>query len=190
MEPGSQAGVLQEILDRLCRESDPAKIYKDLKELSSVPILRDSLAAIGFRKTIKSLKRQQLLVQFVKDLVAKWSPGFLPGPQPEQVPLDFGSVRSPRTAEQSTALEETSQEQVFQVSRVAGREVFLVLSNYSPGTISCLSRSFKSNTFSHPQAPQLRNLDPGDYWSSKYQLAEQNPEQVRTHSESFEVPWQ
>lgn len=129
MEPGSQAGVLQEILDRLCRESDPGKIYKDLKELSSVPILCDSLAEIGFRKTIRSLKKQHLLVTFVKDLVAKWSPGFLLPPQPEQVPLDLGSVRSHRTAQLSTALEETSQEQGFQVSRVAGREVFLGLSN-------------------------------------------------------------
>lgn len=190
MEPGSQAGILQEILDRLCRESDPRKIYKDLKELSSVPVLCDSLAEIGFRKTIRSLKKQQLLVPFVKDLVAKWSPGLLPGPQPEQVPQDFGLVRSPRTAQQSTSLEETSQEQVFQVSRVAGREVFLGLSNYRPGTISCLNASHKSNTGSHPQAPHLRSLDPGENWSSKQQLAVQNPGQVGTHSESFEVPWQ
>lgn len=133
MEPGSQAGALQEILDCLCRESDPRKIYKTLKKLSSVPILCDSLAEIGFRKTIKTLKNQQLLLPFVKDLVDKWSPGFVLGPQPEQDSLDFGLLRSHRTAHQSIGLEETNQEQIFQISRVAGGQVFLGLSKCIPG---------------------------------------------------------
>ena len=71
METSSEAGVLQKLLDRLCQETDPGKIYKTLKKMSSLPSLCDCLAEIGFRKTIKSLKKQQLLVPFVKDLVAQ-----------------------------------------------------------------------------------------------------------------------
>lgn len=190
MEPGSQAGILQKLLDRLCQESDPKKIYKVLKEMSSVPILRDSLAQIDFRKTIKCLKKQQLLVPFVKDLLAKWSTGFRPEPQPEQVPQDFGMEISLPTERQSTSVEEKSQEPVFQVSRVAGREIFLGLSSCSPGTISCLSPSQKSNTSSGPQAPHRRSLDPGENWSSEQQLAGQNPGQVGTPSSVLEEPWQ
>ena len=58
MEGGSQAAVLQKLLDGLCQETDPAKIYKILKKMSSVPSLCDRLAEIGFRKTIKCLKKQ------------------------------------------------------------------------------------------------------------------------------------
>ncbi|XP_034375788.1 uncharacterized protein LOC117721306 [Arvicanthis niloticus] len=75
MESGSQTAVLQKLFDDLCRETDQRKIYQTLMELSTVPSLCDYLAEIGFRETIKQLKKQQLLVQFVKDLVAKWSPG-------------------------------------------------------------------------------------------------------------------
>lgn len=190
MEPSSQTGILQKLLDRLCQESDPKEIYKTLKELSSVPVLRDSLAEIDFRKTIKCLKKQQLLVPFVKDLLAKWSPGFRLEPQPEQVPQDFGLEISLTTQRQSTSIEETSQEPVFQVSGVAGREVFLGLSSCSPGTISCPSPSQKPTTSSDPQVPHSRSLDPGENWSSEQQLAGQNPGQVGTPSSSLEEPWQ
>jgi hypothetical protein len=90
METSSEAGVLQKLLDRPCQETDLGKIYKTLKKMSSLPSLCDCLAEIGFRKTIKSLKKQQLLVPFVKDLVAQWFTGFLHGPQPEQILQDFG----------------------------------------------------------------------------------------------------
>lgn len=188
MEPGSQAGALQEILDCLCRESDPGKIYKTLKKLSSVPILCDSLAEIGFRKTIKTLKNQQLLLPFVKDLVDKWSPGFVLGPQQEQDSLDFGLLRSHRTAHQSTGLEQTNQEQIFQVSRVAGGQVFFGLSKCNPGWIHCLSPSCKSNRDFHPQTPRSPSLDPAETRSSEQQPAVQDPGQVGIQGASFEEP--
>lgn len=62
MEPGTQAGILQKILDSPCQKSNPGKNNKVLKELSSLNVLFESLAEIDFRKTIKSLKKQQLLV--------------------------------------------------------------------------------------------------------------------------------
>ena len=103
METSSEAGVLQKLLDRLCQETDPGKIYKTLKKMSSLPSLCDCLAEIGFRKTIKSLKKQQLLVPFVKDLVAQWSTGFLHGPQPEQTRQDFGLEKGLTTEGRSTS---------------------------------------------------------------------------------------
>ncbi|XP_057608309.1 elongin-A3 member D-like [Chionomys nivalis] len=64
---------LQKLRERLHTETEPDKLYKTLKKLSSVPILCDTLAEIGFRQTIKLLRREQLLVPFAKDLAAKWS---------------------------------------------------------------------------------------------------------------------
>jgi len=188
MEPGSQAGALQEILDCLCRESDPGKIYKTLKKLSSVPILCDSLAEIGFRKTIKTLKNQQLLLPFVKDLVDKWSPGFVLGPQQELDSLDFGLLRSHRTAHQSTGLEETNQEQIFQVSRVAWGQVFFGLSKCYQGWIHCLIPSCKSNRDFHPQTHRSPSLDPAENRSSEQQPAVRDPGQVGIQGASFEEP--
>ena len=69
MESGFQATVLQMFLHGFCQETDQAKIYKILKEMSSVLILCNMLVENGFRKTIKCLKKQQLLVCFLKVLV-------------------------------------------------------------------------------------------------------------------------
>lgn len=64
---------LRKLRERLHTETEPAKLYKTLKKLSSVPILCDTLAEIGFRQTIELLRREQLLVPFAKDLASKWS---------------------------------------------------------------------------------------------------------------------
>ncbi|EDL28599.1 mCG118053 [Mus musculus] len=122
METRSEAGVLQKLLERLCQETDPGKIYKTLKELSSLPILCDTLAEIDFKQTIKSLKKQQLLVPFVKDLVDKWSTGFLLGPQIQQARQDFGLEKGLKREGQSTSSEEKPQKQASQEARGYGRE--------------------------------------------------------------------
>ncbi|KAH0516202.1 RNA polymerase II transcription factor SIII subunit A3-like-2 [Microtus ochrogaster] len=64
---------LRNLRERLHTETEPDQLYQTLKKLSSVPILCDTLAEIGFRQTIELLKREQLLVPFAKDLAAKWS---------------------------------------------------------------------------------------------------------------------
>lgn len=193
MEAGSQTAVLQKLLDGLCQETDPAKIYKILKEMSSVPILCDRLAEIGFRKTIKRLKKEQLLVRFVKDLVGKWSTGSLPEAQAEQTKKDFGLEMSlKRRGGQSTSAEEKPQQCTSQEARRDGREDFLWLSSHSPGKIPCLSpsRSRKSQARSKLRAPQSRSLHCGETRSPEQQLGFQNPVQVGTSWASLEEPWQ
>uniref|UniRef100_A0A8C6HNG0 Uncharacterized protein n=1 Tax=Mus spicilegus TaxID=10103 RepID=A0A8C6HNG0_MUSSI len=109
METSSEASVLQKLLNRLCHKTTPGKIYKTLKELFSLPILLDTLAEIDFKQTIKSLKKQQLLMPFVKDLVAKWSTGFLLGPQLQQARQDFGFEKGLTTKGRNTSPEEKPQ---------------------------------------------------------------------------------
>lgn len=193
MEAGSQRAVLQKLLDGLCQETDPAKIYKILKEMSSVPILCDRLAEIGFRKTIKCLKKEQLLVRFVKDLVGKWSTGSLPEAQPEQTKKDFGlEVSVKRRGVQSTSAEEKPQKRTSQEAGRDGREDFLWLSSQSPGKIPCLSpsRSRKSQARSKVRAAHSGRLHCGENQSPEQQLGFQNPVQVGTSWASLEEPWQ
>lgn len=190
MDSGSQAPVLQKLLDRLCQETDQRKIYKTLKELSAVPILCDRLAEIGFRQTIKHLKKQQLLVQFVKDLVGKWSTGL---PQARQ---GFDLEKSRPTEQQSNSPEEKPHEPASQEARGAGREGFLGPSSCSQGKIShpsvspSVSLSGKSQARSDPRAPHFRSRDPGETWSPEQQLAGQNVVQVGTPWASLKEPWQ
>ncbi|XP_031192713.1 LOW QUALITY PROTEIN: elongin-A3 member D-like [Mastomys coucha] len=189
MEAGSQAGVLQKLLDRLCQEIDQGKTYKFLKEMSSVPILCDSLAEIDFRQTIKTLKKHQLLCAFVKDLVAKWSPGFLPGTQPQGAQQDFGLKMDLSTAGQSNSPEQKAQEQASQEPRGDGREDFFGLSRVSSGRTSCLSPSRISQARSDPQASHIRSLDAGENCCPEQQLDGQNMVQVGTSRASLGESW-
>lgn len=189
MEVGSEAGVLQKLLDRLCQETDPRKIYKLLKKMSSLPILCDSLAEIGFRQTIKTLKKQKLLVPFVKDLVAKWYPEFLPGTQPQGAQQDFAVKVSLTTAGQSTSPEEKAQEQASQEPQGDGREDFVELSRVSSGWPSRLSLSRKSQARSYQRASHLRSQDAGETWSPEEELDGRNLVQVETSSASLAESW-
>lgn len=60
------------LMEGLCRETEPSKLYKTLKKLSSLPMLGDTLEEIGFRQTMKLLKKQKLLVPYAKALAAPW----------------------------------------------------------------------------------------------------------------------
>nr|XP_021486010.1 elongin-A3-like [Meriones unguiculatus] len=84
MEAGSSQAALQKLCDRLCTETEPHKLYKALKKLAAVPSLSERLAEIGFRQTIKILRKQQLLVPFARDLAAKWGDSSLLGPRGAQ----------------------------------------------------------------------------------------------------------
>lgn len=184
MASGSQAAVLQELFDCLCQETDQKKIYKILKEMSTVPILCDKLAEIGFRETIKRLKKQHLLVQFVQDLVAKWSPVFPEAPQ------DLGLEKSLTRDYQSNSPEKKSHEPTSQETQGAGREGFFGLSSCSPGKISRLNSSQTSHIRSDPWEPNSRSQDIGVKWSPKQQLAGQNVVQVGMTLVSLKEPWQ
>lgn len=193
METSSEAGVLQKLLHQLSQETDPGKIYKKLKKLSSLPILCDSLAEIGFRKTIKSLKKQQLLVPFVKDLVAEWSTGFLLGPQPQQARQDFGLEKGLTSEGLSTSPADKPQEQASQEARRDGREVFLGLcssksSSIHSGRLSCLSQSRKSHKRSNHLATLIRSQHPEEKWSPELQQDVQNLVQLGKSRASLEEP--
>lgn len=177
----SQAAVLQKLLDRLCQETDQGQIYQTLMQMSTVPILCDRLADIGFRETIKRLKQEQLLVQFVKDLVAKWLP---------QAPQDFGMEKSHTTQQQSNSPEDNPQDPASQEARGAGRELFLQLSHCGPGKISRLNPSQTSHVRSDPWTPHSRSQGPGVNWSPEQQLAGRKEVQERPPWASLKEPWQ
>lgn len=71
MEPPCRPKALQKLRERLCTETEPRQLYKTLKKLSSQPMLGDILEEIGFRQTIKLLRKQQLLVPFAKALASQ-----------------------------------------------------------------------------------------------------------------------
>ncbi|KAL1763223.1 RNA polymerase II transcription factor SIII subunit A3-like-2, partial [Sigmodon hispidus] len=75
MKTSRNLATLRKLRESLCRETEPSKLYKTLKELSSLPMLCDTLEEIGFRQTIKLLKKQKLLVPFARDFAARWSEG-------------------------------------------------------------------------------------------------------------------
>ncbi|XP_051038626.1 elongin-A3-like [Phodopus roborovskii] len=128
-EAPSRLEALQKLRERLCTETEPSKLYSTLKKLSRLPVLGDTLEEIGFRKTIKVLKKQQLLLPFAKDLAAQWSEGSHFGPRPEPRPQDFASQSSATTEprrDSPEALEPASRPQGG-----GGREV-LEVSGSSP----------------------------------------------------------
>lgn len=92
---------LWKLRERLHTETEPGQLYKTLKELCSMPILGDTLAEIGFRKTIKRLRREQLLVAFAKDFAARWSERSPWERQPEAEPQDFALPVRLATEEQA-----------------------------------------------------------------------------------------
>lgn len=193
MESGSQATVLQMLQDGFCQETDQAKIYKILKEMSSVLILCNMLVENGFRKTIKCLKKQQLLFRFVKDLIGKWSTGSLPEAQPEQPKKDFGLEMSlKRRGGQSTSPEEMPQKSTSQEAPRNGREDLLWPSSHSPGKISCLSpsQSHQSPARCKQHAPHSHSVHCGENLRLEQQLGGQNPVQVGTPWASLEESWQ
>nr|CDP91221.1 Bm8258 [Brugia malayi] len=111
MEAGSSQAALQKLCDRLCTETEPRKLYKALKKLAAVPSLSERLAEIGFRQTIKILRKQQLLVPFARDLAAKWGDSSPLGPRSERDPLspDSALVLSEKAEQGRTSPAEETQ---------------------------------------------------------------------------------
>lgn len=127
---------LQKLRARLCRETDPQELYKTLKKLSSLPVLSDLLAEIGFRQVIKGLRKQELLVPYAKDLAARWSEGTLLESQheahPDPDPQPWASVKnlnseSPRTSPEEKEHSPASGKPQEKERRVSG------VSSGSPG---------------------------------------------------------
>lgn len=144
MEPPCRPKALQKLRERLCTETEPRQLYKTLKKLSSQPMLGDILEEIGFRQTIKLLRKQQLLVPFAKALASQWSEGCPIEPQPEPGPQDFAFQKSPRTESRRDSAEDQPPEPASPEQRGDGREVFEESSSSSEQSLSRSARSPRS----------------------------------------------
>lgn len=82
MDTSKLSGDLQKLKKRLCKETEPRKLYKTLKKISSLPMLGEILEEIGFRQIIKLLRKHQLLVPYAKALASQWSEEFQSESQP------------------------------------------------------------------------------------------------------------
>ncbi|XP_051025755.1 elongin-A3 member D-like [Acomys russatus] len=162
MEAGWHPEALQKLRERLCRETDPHKLYKSLKKLSYLPLLSDILAEIGFRQTIKGLRKRQLLVPFAKDLVARWSEMSLLGPQlevdpdPDQDPQDSTLVRNLNSESLRNSPEEKAPAPASGKPQDNEREV-LEVSSGSPGP----SRKKSAPTSTEGTTTGSGSLEPG-----------------------------
>ncbi|MGE9715032.1 hypothetical protein ACQP3F_25730, partial [Escherichia coli] len=126
MEAECRLEALHKLRERLCTETEPRQVYKTLKKLSSLPMLGDILEEIGFKQTIKLMKKQQLLVPFAKDLAARWSEQSQFGSQ-----QDFDFPRSPKAEIRSNSPEDMPQKPAFRGHRENGSQV-LEVSSSSP----------------------------------------------------------
>ncbi|MEJ1288653.1 hypothetical protein NN561_019687 [Cricetulus griseus] len=90
------------------------------------------LEEIGFKQTIKLMKKQQLLVSFAKDLAARWSEQSQFGSQPDPgSQQDFDFPRSPKAEIRSNSPEDKPQKPAFRGHRENGSQV-LEASSSSP----------------------------------------------------------
>ncbi|XP_038181433.1 elongin-A3 member D-like [Arvicola amphibius] len=140
MEFAHHLETLLKLQERLCRETEPEKLYKTLKELSSQPILCDTLEKIGFRQTIKCLRKEQLLVPFAKEFATRWSRRSQFGPQPEPDTQNFAIQVDLMTEPPKNSPEDESHKPRSKEDRENGRQVSEVYSS-SKHSSSDLSQS-------------------------------------------------
>ncbi|XP_006862371.1 PREDICTED: transcription elongation factor B polypeptide 3 [Chrysochloris asiatica] len=72
MAAESALQVVEKLQARLAVNSDPKKLLKYLKKLSTLPITVDILAETGVGKTVNSLRKHEHVGSFARDLVAQW----------------------------------------------------------------------------------------------------------------------
>ncbi|XP_027289557.1 elongin-A3 member D-like [Cricetulus griseus] len=154
MEAKCRLEALHKLRERLCTKTEPRQLYKTLKKLSSQPMLGDILEEIGFKQTIKLMKKQQLLVPFAKDLAARWSEQSQFGSQPDPgSQQDFDFPRSPKSEIRSNSPEDKRQKPAFWGHRENGSQV-LEVSSSSPqlSMIESMDTSSKQITNGSPNA--------------------------------------
>ncbi|XP_057608310.1 elongin-A3 member D-like [Chionomys nivalis] len=155
MEFAHHLETLLKLRQRLCRETEPHKLYKTLKKVSSQPILCDTLEKIGFRQTIKRLRKEQLLVPFAKEFATLWSRRSQFGPQSESDIQNFAIQANLMTESSKNSPEDKSHEPRSKEDRENERKVLEVSSKHpSPGLSSRLSLS------KHTSPDQKATLSP------------------------------
>uniref|UniRef100_A0A8D2DDC6 Elongin-A n=1 Tax=Sciurus vulgaris TaxID=55149 RepID=A0A8D2DDC6_SCIVU len=101
-EPGSVMAAewvlqaVQKLQARLASSTRSKKLQKYLKKLSALPITPDILEETGVRKTVKSLRKQELVGDLARDLAAQWKKLALLERNPGPGPQDSEQSRSPK----------------------------------------------------------------------------------------------
>ncbi|XP_041529508.1 elongin-A3 member D-like [Microtus oregoni] len=169
MEFVHQLETLLKLREHLYRETEPHKLYKTLKELSSQPILCDTMEKIGFRQTIKRLRKEQLLVPFAKEFATLWSRRSQFGPQSESDIQNFAIQASLMTESSKNSPEDKPHEPRSKEDRENGRKVLEV-----------------SSTSKHP-SPGLRQ-SPNSTLSSRLSLSKHtSPDHRSTQNPKLEA---
>ncbi|XP_035305025.1 elongin-A3-like [Cricetulus griseus] len=161
---------LKKLRERLCMETEPRQLYKTLKKLSSLSILCKTLEEIGFRQTIKRLKKQQLLVPFAKEFAARWSERSKFGSQPEPgTQQDFAFHRSPKAEIPSNSPEDKPQNPDSSGHGEDGSQVLEVSSSSpQPRTNQSMDTSSKQIATHRPKAePAGRRTHRGSFWDNQ-----------------------
>lgn len=136
MEFAHHLETLLKLREHLYRETEPHKLYKTLKKLSSQPILCDTLEKIGFGQTIKRLRKEQRLVPFAKEFATLWSRRSQFGPQSESDIKNLAIQASLMTESSKNSPEDKPHEPRSKEDRENGRKVLEVSSSSkhpSPG---------------------------------------------------------
>ncbi|MEJ1288361.1 hypothetical protein NN561_019392 [Cricetulus griseus] len=117
-------------------------------------MLGNILEKIGFKQTIKLMKKQQLLVPFTKDLAAQWSEQSQFGSQPDPGSRqDFDFPRSPKAEIRSNSPEDKPQKRAFRGHREDGSQVLEVSSsNPQHSTTESMDTSSKQIETGNPKA--------------------------------------
>nr|XP_048311638.1 elongin-A3 member D-like [Myodes glareolus] len=205
MEFAQHLETLLKLRERLGKETEPHNLYETLKELSSQPILCDTLEKIGFSQTIKRLRKEQLLVPFAKEFATLWSKRSQFGPQPEQNLQNFANQVSHVTESSKNSPEDKPHEHRSKEDRENGRQVLEVSSSSkhsSPGLSQSPSSTLSarlslSNHTNHDQkatcSPRLTSRASKKHSTScgGPKLAAQSQEQVaKCPRRSLEKPRQ
>ncbi|KAH0516203.1 RNA polymerase II transcription factor SIII subunit A2 [Microtus ochrogaster] len=183
---------LLKLRELLYRETEPHKLYKTLKKLSSLPILCDTLEKIGFRQTIKRLRKEQLLVPFSKEFATLWSRRSQFGPQSESDIQNCAIQASLLTETSKNSPEDKPHEPRSKEDRENGGKVLEVCSSSkhaSPGLSqspnSTLSLRLSLSKHTSPDQRAIRSTRPEARGSKRHstscgdpRLAAQSQEKV------------
>ncbi|WP_448063296.1 hypothetical protein, partial [Enterococcus faecalis] len=133
-------------------------------------MLGDILEEIGFKQTIKLMKKQQLLVPFAKDLAARWSEQSQFGSQPDPgSQQDFDFPRSPKAEIRSNSPEDKPQKPAFRGHRENGSQVLEIIGSSPQHSMTeSMDTSSKQITNGSPNSePAGKRTQRGSFWDNQ-----------------------
>lgn len=90
---------VRRLQQRLATSTHPKKLRKYLKKLSALPVTQHVLLETGVRKTVKSLRKHELVGGLARDLAARWKSSAPLEGKPRPGPQDSEDGRSPKRPE-------------------------------------------------------------------------------------------